>query len=217
MLRAESKATSENGVGPVPGPGRAPAVKSSTGAQRHGQHAAEEAAQDAEQAKPPMAICCGQRHVVRAGRLGAARPAEKRRAVDAHEAGGGKRGGQRQHGADGRRGEVQRGLRQRRRGQDRLEQQPLRNEAVERRQGRDRERTHQEEDRGARHAVDETAQPIEIAPPGGVQHRAGAEEQQRLEPRMIEHMQQRRRHRHRRRLVLGRWRGRPAPGPAPRR
>ena len=97
---------------------------------------------------------------------------------------------------------MQRGLRQGRRGDDRLEQQPLRDEAVERRQGRDGERAHQEEGGRARHAVDEAAQPVEIAPPGGVQHGAGAEEQQRLEPRMIERMQQRRRHRHGRRLVL---------------
>ena len=40
------------------------------------------------------------------------------------------------------------------------------------------ERAHQEEDGGARHAMDETAQPVEIAPAGGVQHGAGAEEEQ---------------------------------------
>jgi hypothetical protein len=52
------------------------------------------------------------------------------------------------------------------------------------------------------HAMDETAQPVEIAPPGGMQHGAGAEEQQRLEPGMVERVQERRRHRHRRSEVL---------------
>ena len=56
---------------------------------------------------------------------------------------------------------------------------------------------------GARHAMDETAQPVEVAAAGGVQDGAGAEEEQGLEPRMIEHMQECRRHRHGRRLVLG--------------
>ena len=128
------------------------------------------------------------------GGFDAARPAEKRDAVDAHEAGGRQRRRQRQHGADRRRGEMQRRLRQRRRGDDRLEQQPFRDEAVERRQGRGRERAHQEEGGGARHAMDEAAQPVEIAPSGGVQHGAGAQEQQRLEPGMVEHMQQGRGH-----------------------
>ena len=80
-----------------------------------------------------------------------------------------------------RRRELQRRLRQRWAVEHGLEQQPLRDEAVERRQGRDRERAHQEEQRRARHAMDQPAQPVEIAPPRGVQDGAGAEEQQDLE------------------------------------
>ena len=171
--------------------------------QRRCQHAAHEPAQNAQEGEPAHGDLLDKRHVVRAGRFGAARTAEEGRAVDAHEAGGRQRGGQRQHGADGRRGKMQRRLRQGGRGNDGLEQQPLGNEAVERRQGGNGERTHQKEDSGARHAMDEAAQPIEVAPSGGVQDGARAEEQQGLEPGMVEHVQECRRHRHGRRLVLG--------------
>ncbi len=45
-------------------------------------------------------------------RLGRPRPSEKGDAEDAHEAGGGERGDEREHGADGRRQDLQRPLRQ---------------------------------------------------------------------------------------------------------
>ena len=72
---------------------------------------------------------------------GAARPAEERDAVGLHEAGGGERGRQRQQRADRRHQELQQPLRQRRAEQDGLEGQPFGDEAVERRQRRDRGRS----------------------------------------------------------------------------
>ena len=46
-------------------------------------------------------------------------------------------------------------------------------------------------ERGARHAVDQAAQVLHVALAGGVQHRAGAEEQQAFEQRVVEHVEQR--------------------------
>ena len=48
-------------------------------------------------------------------------------------------------------------------------------------------------ERGARHAVDQPAEPLHVALAGGAEHRAGAEEQQALEQRVVEDVQQRRR------------------------
>ncbi len=47
--------------------------------------------------------------------------------------------------------------------------------------------------RGLRHAVDQAAELFHVALAGRAQHRAGAEEQQALEQRVVEHVQQRRR------------------------
>ncbi len=70
--------------------------------------------------------------------------------------------------------------------QERLQQQPLRHEAVERRQTGDRERADQREPGDPRHAVDQAAEPAEIALARRVQNRARAEEQQALHERVIE-------------------------------
>ena len=75
--------------------------------------------------------------------------------------------------------------------QDRLEGQPFGDEAVERRQRRDRRAADQKDERGLRHAVDEAAEMLHVALAGRGQHRAGAEEQQALEQRMIEDVKQR--------------------------
>ncbi len=66
-------------------------------------------------------------------------------------------------------------------------------------------RADQEHERGLRHAVDQAAEPLDVALAGGVQDRAGAEEQQALEQRMIEDVQQRggQRERRRRRHAVG--------------
>ncbi len=83
--------------------------------------------------------------------------------------------------------------------QDRLEGQPLGDEAVERRQRRDRGAADQEGEGGQRHAVDQAAQVLHVALAGRGQHGAGAEEQQALEQRVIEDVEQRRGQRQRRR------------------
>ena len=74
--------------------------------------------------------------------------------------------------------------------QDGLEGEPFRHEAVERRQRRDRHAADQEHEGRLRHAVDQAAEMLHVAFAGGVEHGAGAEEQQALEDGMVEHMQQ---------------------------
>ena len=67
-----------------------------------------------------------------------------------------------------------------------LQQQPLGDEAIERRQARDGEAPTNVEPRDPRHAVNEPAEPAEVALARGVQYRARAEEQQALHERMID-------------------------------
>ena len=162
----------------------------------------EQAGQDSgEQAKRGEKEHRGKREASRfpCGLGGArARPAEKRHAVGFDEAGRGKRRGQREQRADGRHQELQAPWRQLRAEQDRLERQPFRDEAVERRQRRDRDAADQEDERGLRHAMDEAAEMLHVALAGRGQHGAGAEEQQALEQRMVEDVKQRRGERERR-------------------
>ena len=63
----------------------------------------------------------------------------------------------------------------------------------------------QERERRLRHAVDQAAELLHVALAGGGEHRAGAEEQQALEQRMVEHVKQRRGQRQRRRQPACRW------------
>ena len=125
---------------------------------------------------------------------GRARPPEEGHAECLDEAGSGKRRRQGEHRADRRHHELQAPLRQLRAQQDRLEGQPLRDEAVERRQRRDRHAACEEGEGRQRHAMDEAAQPLHVALAGRRQYRAGAEEQQTLEEAVIEDVEQRRRH-----------------------
>ena len=131
----------------------------------------------------------------------------------AHEAGGGQRGGQGQRRAIDRNHQLQAPLRQLGVEQDGLEGQPLRGEAVQRRQGRDRHAAHQEGERGPRHAVDQPAHGLHVALTGGVQHRAGAEEQQAFEHRVVQRVEQRGGQREGRSSLKRRWRGTPEPDP----
>ena len=102
-----------------------------------------------------------------------------------------KRRAERQHGADGRHQQLEDPLRQRGAEQHGLERQPLRDEAVERRQRGDGETAAEEQECGLRHAVDEAAELLDVAFAGGGEHGAGAEEQQALEQRVVEGVQQR--------------------------
>ena len=58
---------------------------------------------------------------------------------------------------------------------------------------------------GLRHAVDQAAKPLHVALAGRGQHRAGAEEQQALEDRVVEHVKQRRRSAPARRRRRSHW------------
>ena len=76
--------------------------------------------------------------------------------------------------------------------QERLQQQPLRDESVERRQPGDGERAHEREPGDPRHAMNQPAQAPEVTLPRGVQHRAGAEKQQALHEGVVQAVIQRR-------------------------
>ena len=122
-------------------------------------------------------------------------------------------GRQREERADRRHEQLQAPGRQLRAEQDRLEGQPFGDEAVERRQRRDGDAADQEHEGGLWHAVDQAAEMLHVAFAGRVQHRAGAEEQQALEDRMIEHVQERGGERQRRRRAPCRGPGRRARAP----
>ncbi len=62
----------------------------------------------------------------------------------------------------------------------------------------DRRAADQEHEARDPHPVDQPAEPVQVARAGGGLHRAGADEQQALEQRMVEHVQQRRGQRERR-------------------
>ena len=61
---------------------------------------------------------------------------------------------------------------------------------------------------GRRHPVEESAEPVQPPLAGRREHRARAEEQEALEQRVVESVQERSRHRQRSRGVERRWRGR---------
>ena len=82
--------------------------------------------------------------------------------------------------------------------QQRLQRQPLRGEAVQRRQPGDRHRTDEKRAAGPRHPPKQTAQPVELERSDAALERAGPEKQQRLEHGVVERVQQRRRERERR-------------------
>ena len=75
--------------------------------------------------------------------------------------------------------------------QQRLQRQPLRGEAVQRRQAGDRHRA--DEERAARpgHPAQQAAEPVELERADRALERARAEEEQRLEDRVVERVQQR--------------------------
>ena len=96
------------------------------------------------------------------------------------------RGGERDRGGGDRDQHVQIGLRQIGREQEGLQQQPFGDEAVQRRQSRDRQRAHQREPGDPGHAMDQPAEFAQRALARGMQHRAGGEEQQALEVGVVD-------------------------------
>jgi hypothetical protein len=73
--------------------------------------------------------------------------------------------------------------------QNGLKSQPFGHEAVERRQRGDGYAADEESQSGLRHAVNEAAEMLHVAFASRRQNRAGAEEQQTLEDRMVERME----------------------------
>ena len=118
---------------------------------------------------------------------GRARRAEEDDAEDLDEAGDGERagggeqrGGERGPGGAGGDGGA---------GQAEVDDE-LADEAVERRQAADGDGADEEEGGGRGHAAGETAHLLEVAGAGRVDHRAGAEEEQRLEERVVPDVEQ---------------------------
>ena len=114
-------------------------------------------------------------------RRAAARAAEKGDAIDLDEAGSRERRGEREQRADRRHHDLQPPLRQLRTLQHGLEDQPFRDEAVERRQRRNGDAADQNGEARERHAVNEAAQFFHVPLSGRRQRGAGAKEQQALE------------------------------------
>ena len=73
----------------------------------------------------------------------------------------------------------------------RLQRQPLRGEAVERRQARDRHRSDQEGTTRPRHPAEQAAEPVDLERADSPLERARTEEEQRLEDRVVHAMEQR--------------------------
>ena len=150
----------------------------------HGEHAQQHAAGG----EPDQRGALQPAGVLRVGEVGLARTAEEDHAVELDHHVPGQRGGQHQHRGCERHQHVDERLRQARREQEHLQQQPLRHEAVERRQPGAGEHADQSEPRDPRHPVDQAAELAEAALVRRVQDGPGGEEQQALEERMIEHV-----------------------------
>ena len=102
------------------------------------------------------------------------------------ETGGGQRAGQRQQRGAQRDQQVQQRAGERRRKQKGLEREPFGNEAVEGRKRRDRDAADEEEDRGPGHEVDQPAHLLHVPLVRGMEHRAGAHEEEPLEHGVVQ-------------------------------
>ncbi len=96
--------------------------------------------------------------------------------------------GQRQHRARQREHDLDHGRGQKRRAQHGLEGQPLGDEAVERRQRRDREHAYEKQRSGPGHAADQTAEPVHVGGADPGLDDAGTGEQERLVEGVIDQM-----------------------------
>ena len=123
-------------------------------------------------ASAPIAELHGQGYLPRLGRAGRAGHGEKRDAEGLHEARRGQPAGEGEHPHRERHEHAQLRSRQLRPAQERLEHQPLGDEAVQRRQPGDGGRAHEEAQGRAGHALDEPAQLLHVARVRRVQHRA---------------------------------------------
>jgi len=130
----------------------------------------------------------GQGRLVGLGRGLGARLAQKRRAVDLHEAGHGQRAdhGQDRHAEHGRGGRAGCGHG----AQQAQVHEQFAHEAVEGRQAADGHRAREEGQGGPGHGLGQPAQLVQLARVRAVVHRPGAEEQQRLEQAVVPDVQQ---------------------------
>ena len=122
-----------------------------------------------------------------------ARLAEKDDAEELDHGEAGKRGDQRNRAGADRQQHVQVAVRQRGGEQEALQEQPFRDEAIERRDAGRGEHADQRDPGHPGHVMDQAAELAEIAFAGGVQDRAGGEEEQALEESVIEAVVERRR------------------------
>ena len=157
----------------------------------------EEPEQHASGRQPDQARALDARGVVRARERGLARLAEEDHAEELDHHVAAERGHERDAGGDHREQHVHEGAGQPEREQEALQQQPLGDEAVQRRQPGRGERAGQREPADPRHGAQQPAELAEVALAGGVQHGPGAEEQQALEEgvvqRVVEHGRERER------------------------
>ena len=104
--------------------------------------------------------------------------------------GGGQRAGEREHGAAERKHQADEARRRAEALEQRLVGEPLADESVERRQGRDGDRADEEAERRDRHPLHQPAHVLHIARVGRMNHGPGAEEQERLEHGVIDRVVQ---------------------------
>ena len=143
--------------------------------------------------------------IFRVGQVRFARPAEKDDGVELDHHVRRQRHGQHECGRGQRNEHVDERLRQARRKQECLQQQPFGNEAVEWRNAGDRQRADEREPGHPRHPVDQATELAEVALLGCMQHRARREKQEAFEKRVVERVIEhcRQRDRGKQRLVVG--------------
>ena len=149
---------------------------------RHREDAQEDAA-GGEPGEPQALQAAG---VMRLAELLLARPAEEDHAEELHHDVARERGHEHDARREHRHEHAQVRVGQPPGEEEALQQEPLGDEAVGRRQARARDHADQRGPGDPRHVAHEAAQLAEVPFLGGVQHRAGAEEEQALEERVVE-------------------------------
>ena len=199
----DTSATASASVGRPPVPGGCNRVPSDRGAEP-GRIAAQRAASgpgtapssDAPGGQGEQPAAHRPRRLDGLGAGMAARRSEQHEADDLDEAVDRECSGERQRGQGQRSRDAGRDAVRQREMKQRLQRQPLRDEAVQRRDPGDRPGADQEGGAGPGHATQQAAQAIQLEVVDGALERAGAEEQERLEDGVVDRVQQRRGERH---------------------
>ena len=153
----------------------------------------EYAQQEAAGAEPDKRDAFERPGIMRVGEIRLAWPAEENHAVEFHHHIRSQSRGENERRGGERHEHVDERLRQARREQERLQQQPLGDEPVERRQAGAGESPREREPGDPRHAMDQPAELAEAALLRRVQHRARGEEEEAFEEGVIERVVERRR------------------------